>query len=135
MWLKEAFRNRSFLKNLKARNDAKKILNTLRNGKRNHKLIYWTTRPSLLNRLTIQSLERNKLPFDRIYYINRGHACESKLKIVGREKVNTIIESNSEIIESLRKKCQTIIFDTPYNKECIRGKRIYGWKDLEFMIA
>ena len=132
-WLQRRFADKSFYKSLVPRPGAE-ILNVLTNGRHAYKIIYWTTRPSTLNRVTLHLLEDNRLPLGRIHYVNRKRAPKSKLNITRIEKIDVVVESDAEIVENLNGFCRIILFDTPSNGKCRCDKRIFKLKELKFLM-
>ncbi len=134
-WLKRRLKDEKFFGSLTVMSYARGALNYLANsGNGMNQIIYWTARPSSIEKATIYSLEANKLPFGKVYHVNRKDADLRKLNIARAEKIEVAIEDESEVAERLSKFCKVILFHNPYNSHCLYGTRIYSWKDIRELL-
>ncbi len=103
--------------------------------KTKYQIIIITSRPDAIKDLTLKWLEKNNIPYDKIYFVEEKKGENKLQKILSNGLlIKTFIEDRLDIsLEFVKEGIKVLLFDYPWNKteQKIDSNiiRINGWKE------
>jgi len=103
--------------------------------KTKYQIIIITSRPDAIKDLTLKWLEKNDIPYDKIYFVEEKKGENKLQKILSNGLlIKTFIEDRLDIsLEFVKEGIKVLLFDYPWNKteQKIDSNiiRINGWKE------
>lgn len=91
-----------------------KMLSILKKWRKNNcRIIIISGRPEGLLKITQQWLEKNQVPYDKIFLNNGKQKEEQKLEIIKREGVSVFFEDDPLVFNFLTRKCPRLKIFSP----------------------